>query len=187
MDWSAVIPAVIGGLIALAGVVSTQLVALKQARLTDERTLDRERKLRELEAATLDDHRSRDFQRETLLSLHEALQMMARQNGRALFFDHMQARRGELTQLPEDLSDAMLANTLEVTRLAQRVLDDSVRESVVQFVQTCAELTMAPTGYQGLRGVDVEDRAESLTRSLTTAWDRVNGTLGAAIRGYLAP
>lgn len=52
----------------------------------------------ELESDTAKRERSSDYQRQVLLELHEACQIMARHNGRALHFDHIHARHGQFTQ-----------------------------------------------------------------------------------------
>ena len=51
--------------------------------------------------------RSETFQLENLLALQDALQIVARLNGKALHFDHMQARQSHYTRLPEELSDEL--------------------------------------------------------------------------------
>lgn len=46
-------------------------------------------------------------------------------------------------KLPDPLSEEMLANTLDVTRLRERVLDPEVREAVSVFQRLCDLVTDA--------------------------------------------
>lgn len=129
----------------------------------------------------------RQFQLTNLLELQGALQLMARLNGRALHFDHMHARRGLLTQLPEGWSEEMHNNGVDVSRLNARVLDEETRAAVENFARTCAVLTTSPKAYEGL----VDDAAESVAienmRQLANEVAALMEQVGGQIRALLDP
>ena len=91
--------------------------------------------------------------------LQDAVQSMARFAGQAMHFDHMQARQGKYTQLPDALSDDMFANLVEVRRLASRILDSAVRDAVDGFIGLTGRLSTSPKDLEGLVGDRLEDGA----------------------------
>ncbi|MFT8357766.1 hypothetical protein [Bifidobacterium aquikefiri] len=72
-------------------------------RHRDERALSRELHLHADERGSRLEEAEHALQKETLLTLQDAVQQMARLTGKAMLFDHMQARKGEYTQLPDSL------------------------------------------------------------------------------------
>lgn len=115
----------------------------------DKRTFSHERQQRIWERADQREDNKRMLQRETLLALQDAIQAMARLTGKAIHFDHMQARDGKYAHLPETLSEDMLINTVEVRRLASRILDPKVRDTVDEFIELSTRLTCCPNILKG--------------------------------------
>lgn len=152
----------------------------------DQRTMRREMRIRAAERAAVREDEMHAMQRETLLALQDAVQAMARLTGRALHFDHMQAREGKFTQLPGELSDGMLANGIEVKRLMHRVLSDKVREAVDGFNAETVRLSLDPSYLEGHDGESLEHRALLRASELTDAYAHVSNLLGQEIRDEIA-
>lgn len=127
-----------------------------------------------------------EFQRETLLALQDAIQLMARLAGRAMHFDHMQAREGKYTQLPDRFSEEMQANGVDVNRLQSRILDDELRASVDRFRRAGIEATLDPRRYVGLKGEGLESAALHALTKFGDEVTRVMDDLGVAVREELA-
>ncbi len=111
---------------------------------------------------------------------------MARLTGRAMHFDHMQARTGAYTQLPESYSEEMHANGVDVNRLRNRILDGDLREEIERFSGASVEASLSPTVYEGAAGEELEARAfrifGAFSKSVSTMMDK----LGTALRKELA-
>lgn len=162
------------------------LLAGRNERRRDERTMKRELRLRVSErAAQLDDNRH-VLQRETLLALQDAMQTMARLTGKAMHFDHMQARQEKYTWLPETLSEDIMANGVEVRRLASRILDSKVRDAVDEFIALSTRLSMSPKSLEGLTGSRLEDRAFTKLAEFDKGFTAMTRTLGEAARREIA-
>lgn len=162
------------------------LIAGHNERRRDERTLKRELRLRAAErAAQLDDSRH-TLQRETLLALQDAMQLMARLSGKAMHFDHMQARKGEYTQLPGTLSDDIFANLVEVRRLTNRILESEVRDAVDEFIALSTRLSLSPKDLEGLAGDRLEASTLAKVVELNERYDEMSRILGEAARREIA-
>jgi len=148
----------------------------------DRRTLRREMELRATERVAVREDEMHAIQRETLLALQDAVQAMARLTGRALHFDHMQARKGQFTQFPEKFSDEMLANGIDVKRLMTRVLDDEVRGAVDTFNSETVRLSLHPLYLKGYEGEALERRADARMYELNEAYSKVSDLLGKKVR-----
>lgn len=151
-------------------------------RKRDERTLRRELDLRAAERLAQQDEDFHRLQRQTLLDLQEALQIMARLTGKALFFDHMQARQQKYTQLPPELNEELHSNGVEVNLLASRVVDVSVRDAVNEFTLLSAHLSMSPRSLKGLSDDHLEARAMERSMQLNEGYVAVSSLLGIRIR-----
>lgn len=162
------------------------LLAGVNERSRDQRTFHREIQARASERASVRENETRSFQRETLLALQDAVQVMARLTGKALHFDHMQARQGQFTQLPDDLSDEMFANGTEVKRLMARVLDDEVRDAVDAFNAATIRLSLDPSYLEGHRDGPLERQALLRTTALNDAYAEISTLLGQKIRHEIA-
>lgn len=169
----------------LASLGGYVLAGINESR-RDERATRRELELRALERDAHLDEAEHDFQRETLLALQDALQVMARLSGKAMHFDHMQARNGSYTQLPEDLNNDLHANGVEVRRLASRVLDTEIRESVREFASASAQLTTSPKDLMGMSGERLEEYALTKGAEFTAVYEATSELLGNAIRAEIA-
>lgn len=162
------------------------LIAGRNERRRDERTLKRELRLRMTErSAQLDDNRHK-LQRETLLALQDAIQLMARLSAKAMHFDHMQARKGEYTQLPKSLSDDMFANLVEVRRLTNRILESEVRDAVDEFIALSTRLSMSPKDLEGLAGDRLEAYTLAKVGELNEGYGGMSRILGEATRREIA-
>ncbi|UNK47802.1 hypothetical protein [Arthrobacter sulfonylureivorans] len=176
---------VVAGATLLASVGGYLLAGLNERR-RDERTMQRELRLRVSEReAQLDDDRHA-LQRETLLALQDAVQAMARYTGQAMHFDHMQARQGKYTQLPNALSDDTFANLIKVRSLASRILDSGVRDAVDGFIGLSARLSTSPKDLEGLVGDRLEDHALAKLVELDDGYAAVSRMLGEAARREIA-
>lgn len=120
------------------------LLAGVNERRRDERALERELALRATERVDGLDDASHVFQRETLLALQDAVQVMARLTTKAMHFDHMQARKGNDVPLPDPSDQDLYANMVEVRRLQYRILDDEARYAVARFVNLSLRLSRSP-------------------------------------------
>lgn len=108
---------------------------------------------------------------------------MARLTSKAMHFDHMQAREGKYTQLPEGLDEEMLGADVELSRLTARVLDPDVRAAAKGLAELSAQLSTIPTDLQGLKGEDLERRGN--TNELREFGDEYNAVVevvGEAVR-----
>ena len=162
------------------------LLAGLNERRRDKRTFMHERQQRTSERADQREDNRRILQRETLLALQDALQAMARLTGKAMQFDYMQARDGKYTLLPGTLSEDMLASTVEVRRLASRILDPTVRDTVDEFIELSSRWTTLPEHFRGLSGNDLENRAFSMLNEFNEGTTETMAVLGKAIRGEIA-
>lgn len=152
----------------------------------DERVRKRDLELRAMERDSRLDESEHAFQRQTLLELQDALQVMARLTGKTMHFDHMQAREGRYTQLPDGLSNDLHANGVDVRRLASRILDADMRDAVDRFTLTSERLSTSPKDLQGLSGSSLESRAEAKMAELAIEYDALARTLGDAVRTEIA-
>lgn len=170
----------------LFAVVFGYLMAGINDALRDRRNAQRDRLARQEERRSTRRSRQHELQLETLLCLQDALQTMARLTGRAMHFDHMQARQGKYTQLPEGYSEDMHANGVEVVRLRNRVLDDDLRAAILSFESASAEVSMSPKRYEGLNGEALEDAATLLMATFSSEVTAVMDHLGRKLRDELA-
>lgn len=152
----------------------------------DERGMKRDLELRALERDSRLDESEHAFQRQTLLELQDALQVMARLTGKTMHFDHLQARQSVYTQLPDGLSDDMQANGVEVRRLASRILDADVRDAVARFTSISVRLSTSPKDLQGLAGDSLESRADAKAAEFAFEYETLSRTLGDAVRAEIA-
>jgi hypothetical protein len=162
------------------------LLAGRNERRRDERALRRELRLKVSERKSkLDDDRH-TIQRETLLSLQDSVQALARFTGKTLHFDHMQARQGKYTLLPDTLSDEAHANLVEVRRLTSRILNPDIRVSVDRFVGLTSKLASSPKDLEGLTGDRLERFAIAKVMELNDGYDEITKILGEAVREEIA-
>ena len=162
------------------------LLAGRNERRRDERALRREVRLRVSERKSkLDDNRH-TIQRETLLSLQDSVQALARFTGKTLHFDHMQARQGKYTLLPDTLSDESHGNLVEVRRLTSRILNPDIRVAVDRFVGLTSKLASPPKDLEGLTGDRLERFAIAKVMELNDGYDEITKILGEAVREEIA-
>lgn len=170
----------------LAASLGGYVLAGINERRRDERATRRELHLRALERTSGLDEAQHEFQRDTLLALQDALQAMARLSGKAMHFDHMQARKGLYTQLPEDVNNDLHAHRVEVQRLASRVLDGEIREAVRAFASVSARLTTLPKDLEDRSGGQLDEYALAKTGRFAEEYESVAELLGNAIRSEIA-
>lgn len=169
----------------LSSILGYALAGLNDAR-RDHRAATREQEARREEREMTIRHRQHEFQLATLLELQDALQLMARLTGRALHFDHMQAREGQYTQLPADYSDEMHANGVDVIRLRNRLLDEELRTRIELFESECSEASMSPMHYRGLDGEQLESKALDVLTKFGLQVANAMNELGIALRTELS-
>lgn len=151
----------------------------------DRRAAVRDAANRESERAALREDKRHDFQLDTLLALQDALQNMSRLAGAGIHFDHMQARKGEFTQLPPGLSDEMHVNGVNVNRLVSRVLDQTIREQVADFTLFVAGLALLPKALEGLSPGQLEDAMLHKMSEFQARYDAVAVPIGESVRQML--
>jgi hypothetical protein len=125
------------------------------------------------------------LQLETLLALQDAVQLAARLAGRTMHFDHMQARKGQISLLPADDDKELLANGFDVIRLRNGLLDEGLRTSIEQFEAACAVATAPPVQFQGLGAAELEQVADRLMVGFHDSYTQVMSDLGRAVRAEL--
>ena len=163
------------------------LLAGRNERRRDERTMERELRLRMSERGAQLDGERHALQRETLLALQDAVQAMARFTGQIMHFDYMQARQGKYNnQLPGTISDDTHANLVDVRRLASRTLDSDVRGAIDDFISRSTGLSTTSKGLEGLVGTHLEGAAVTNLLELDAAYTAVSITLGDAVRREIA-
>lgn len=176
---------IIAGSTLLAAFLGYLLAGLNEAR-RDRRAADRERLARAEDRQTTAIRAQHEFQLETLLALQDAIQLMARVTGRAMHFDHMQARQGLYTQLPDNYSEKIHANAVDVTRLRNRVLDEDLRAAIEQFQSTCNTAASAVERFVGLKDEALERVASGELTNFGLHVDAVMNQLGASLRTELS-
>lgn len=105
---------------------------------------------------------------------------------KAMHFDHMQARGGKYTQIPDTLCDDVHSDGVEVRRLAGRVLDAEVRAAVDAFEDRSARLSTSPRHLQGFVGDDLDNRATSDIMEPHEGYETLMAVLGEAVRREIA-
>ncbi|MFT3942234.1 MAG: hypothetical protein QM705_00220 [Ancrocorticia sp.] len=155
-------------------------------RRRDERALEKELRIHVVEREQTHEDEKHSFQRETLLALQDAMQQMARLNGRALHLDYLNAREGKQSQLPSQLDEDTYENLVEVQRLKSRVLDSDLRDGVDSFIGTCSKLTMLPPPIKGSSNIDIERNADlqyaEMLDEIHTEYVILSEKVGMAIR-----
>lgn len=162
------------------------LLAGMNERRRDLRQAASERQIKVDERHAEREQQRHQFQFETLIALQVEVQRMARLTGRALHFDHMQARKGLYTQLPDSWSEDMHANSVQVDLLRGRVLDPSLRAAVQDFAERSRYLSMTPNHLEGLEGEALEDEAAARLQALSIAASNVIDAVGDSIRQELS-
>ena len=160
------------------------LAGINEAK-RDARAAAHQREVRAEERLAAAMNARQEFQRETLLSLQDAIQLMTRLTGKTLVFDHMNARKGLQTQLPEEYSDEIYANGVDVIRLRNRVLSEELRETITHFAEACRQISLTPSGYTDLSPETVESHANALYTHLDTHYKNTMDQLGTALRAEL--
>ncbi|TFB63462.1 hypothetical protein E3O47_07490 [Cryobacterium sp. TMT2-17-1] len=148
----------------------------------DRRQAEQDRARADREQSAASNERKNRFQLDTLLELQDAVQLEARLTGRAMHFDHMQARESNYTQLPNDWSDEMHSNGVNVNRLVSRVLSDDLRDGVSRFTAACSAHTFLPKEFEELRGEELEDHSFRKMAAFGHQVNDVMDMLGSAIR-----
>ncbi len=167
-----------------AGILGYLLAGVNDAR-RDRRSVERETVARREEARTAALRSRHEFQLETLLALQDAVQRMARLTGRAIHFDHMHARKSLYTQLPDEYDQEMTANSTDVSRLRNRILDSGLREAIATFQSASNQATESPGRYEGLQGPALEAEAMRVLREFGAHVDNVMNQIGVALRSEL--
>lgn len=161
------------------------LAGYNEAR-RDRRAAAQERRSREEDARIQREAERHKFQLEALTALQEDIQRVARNGGKAMHFDHMQARAGKYTTLPEGWSEEDLAARLSLARNASRVLDEAVRAAAEELNLTTADVAVFPKTLEGLTGDALETAVGRAFAALVDTANRVGETVGSAVRRELA-
>jgi hypothetical protein len=162
------------------------VLAGRNERRRDRRQSDHDHARVDRERITAAVERGQKFELESLLDLQDAVQVQARMTGRAMHFDHMQARRMKYTQLPPEWSDEMLVATISVNRLSSRILSDELRRRIDTFAGVSASSTLMAVEFEGLTSEDLEQLAFHKLDEFGNEVRQVQEALGAAIRTELS-
>ena len=169
----------------IAAFLGYELAGRNEAR-RDRRAAEREKSARAEERRSAAVRGRHQFQLETLVALQDALQLMARFTGRAMHFDHMQAREGRYTQLPAEHDAEILSNGFDVIRLRNRLFDQDLRRAIERFASASTAAMMPPTHFEGLSGEDLETIANRLSSRFFDEYTVVMDLLGHALRTELS-
>ena len=110
---------------------------------------------------------------------------MARLTGRTLHFDHMQARKGQYTQLPQGHDEEILVNGFDIIRLQNRLLETDLRSAIERFHSASSGAMMPPTQYEGLSGEALESAATRVSSRFADEYAVAMDQLGEAVRTEL--
>lgn len=169
----------------VAAIIGYVLAGINDAR-RDRRAFARERAARSEDRKSTALRARHHFQLETLLALQDALQSMARLTVRGLLHDEAAARDGNLGDLPDDLDAEMHANGVDVLRLRNRVLDDTLRSHIEEFAQHTSHVSiLAPKRYAGLSGDALDNEARKAIAEYSGTVDEVMNHLGTVLRAEL--
>ncbi|WP_419706286.1 hypothetical protein [Promicromonospora sp. NFX87] len=170
---------------ALAAVGGTFLTGAHERR-RDALSAQRERDARQQDDSREREARRRDFQLRTLLELQDGVQRLGRLTSMVLQFDLRQAREGQYTLIPDDLSDELQTRGIEVNRLCTRVLDHDVRRAVEGAKDRLAKLGVAVMRYRQMGpGSELEAAWAGDMNSLGDVMDGAMELMGVAIRHEL--
>lgn len=121
--------------------------------------------------------RAKEFQRETLLALQEAIHDALRLSARAHIEDSKSFRKtGEWTRgfLSEDVNEGFRLSRRKVAILIERVIDDSLRSDVKSLMSVSAEGVLART----------EQEAEMNQQALATMMTPILEKIGYVLRSH---
>jgi hypothetical protein len=140
---ASLVAAAISALAVLLGFVTSSVTDY----LKDSRAQIRERKAREATRRNQIADRRIGFQRETLVSLQEAVLEEARSAGQISVADEKEFRKsGKWGQpLPEDLSDNARLTTVKTLMLSERVRDKETRELIAEFRKHTNQVGITPS------------------------------------------
>lgn len=119
--------------------------------------------------------RAKDFQRETLLQLQEAIHENLRFTARANFEDYKNSRHTGTwgrTHLSDDVNDGLLNSRRRVSILVERVADDSLRKDIKSLMEIAAEGAFSKS----------EDEAEHNQMALSKQMTHTLPRIGAVLR-----
>lgn len=182
--WLLAIPSASTLLAALGG----YWLAGRNEEKRDLRALSRTRDERLQDRKVVDERARHELQLQTLLELQDAIQTAARHFMRIVHHDHMKAREGKFTMLPEGYSEDLEASRTNVRRLMSRVLDDALRTSVASFVSGLSDLTLDPrrhyvdAGGKVLAGQRLESAADAAYARASSLASNCMERIGTAIR-----
>ena len=165
-DWLPLVNSAVVGLVAVLGIVITQVW-----------TSRRERHAKTLEIEDRRIAERNDFQRKTLLQLQVALRRFARSVGAAHHYTKMEYKKttnwGVL--LPDEMDKASYDALSRVQLLSQRVLDEGLRGMIGQLVNLASGILLARSN----------DAAESASLDFAEMLSQANDRLGALLRKVL--
>jgi hypothetical protein len=152
---SDLLPIVVGGVLALAGGASTELLRNRQSQAKDRQ---QRKQLRD------------DFQRQTLIDLQDALQSYVRGIGAAVHFDHMTDREhGKQFLLPDDLSDRIHEAQVLTMKLATRAVDDQTRAWISEVIEMGSAAVLPGTAEPQARMQELGETATEAQARMGTA------------------
>lgn len=98
----------------------------------------------------------------------------------------MQARNGQYTLLPEELSEELFENEVNLRRLATRVLNEEIRTKVEPFLQFVEAQTNLPEELRRLQGEQLEAFVTHRRTEMHQRYRETTEPLGQEIRARLA-
>jgi hypothetical protein len=152
----------------------------------DQRTAAREEAARLAARGERRDDRRHEFQRTTLLELQDELQRQARVSGRALIHDRSMVREhGQLTLLPEGLSDEAYTIGVSIRRLQERVLDEQVRNAVADFKLFCDSMDARVVFWKEMQPDEIIADIDAQAQELSRRFNDLMTIFGTALRDEL--
>jgi hypothetical protein len=165
-EWVPVVNAAVVGLLAILGIVVSQIWTSRR---------DRNAKLLEIEDRR--QNQRMDFQRKTLLRLQVALRKFARAEGVAWHHTEMEHRKtGNWgVRLPDEMNQDTYDTLSRVLLLSNRVIDDELRGLIDRLTHSAFESMMTRT----------KDAAEPHWDRFHEELDEANDRLGKLLRELL--
>jgi hypothetical protein len=167
-------------LVPVLSFVAGALLTLLAETLRDRRATAREERAFARSRGREDEQSARDFERETLLELQDAVQRYARLVGKTYHAAHVHIRRDGGTPAnftsPDDVDEQLLAASVAVQRLVARVADQEVAGWISRMMKDADEATMI-----GIGGRDLA-HAEEHMQAFADEVQEVNAAIGARLR-----
>lgn len=162
---------------AFIGTVIGAVVGAGASIITTVITASNARKLQQNAATIERSEKAREFQKNNLLELQEALSVGMRLTVRAHLADVEAFRQGggngQTSLLPEELNQELFKSNRQLSILTERVADDALREAIKRLRQAMTDVLMARE----------ENESFSALKKASSSFEKTMGQLGNVLRG----